>query len=223
MNVDELVAAFKTANILLVRVEYLDDSVDSRGLRVSGELSDFIAAAKALLIPVVFVYAEKLDAGDFFYRHEDNEAEESLDETAVSTEQDLCLVNIELEQFKKYVGEIGSFTLYAAIQPKGLTYFIENEWYAHFWECRDSITESIEQQDVDSQADRDEEEDKQLGALRARLDELVTDKKFARLPTQKAMVEYAKLHVSGIDGLDSADLRDAISELRARIIAKGIL
>jgi hypothetical protein len=217
MNFAELEATFKAADIVLVEVEDLDDADDSRSLRVAGDLGNYISAAKALRIPVVFVYLETLEAEDFVYRPGDDDADEEED----SQEQDLCSANAELSQFRTHVGEVGSFTLYAAMQPKYLTYFIENAWYAEFWKSRDSTTESIDQEYADSQADLDDEETQRLREVTARLNDLVNDKKFVRLPTQKAMLAYAKLNIAGIDEMDTGTLKAAISDIAAQIIAKG--
>jgi hypothetical protein len=117
MDLEELEAAFKPANVLLVKVEDLDDSVDSRTLRVSGELADYIAAAKALNNLVVFAYVETLDTEDFLYFPDDRV---DADEEDDSDEQDLCSVNPELEEFKRYIGRVGRVTLYAPTPPKGI-------------------------------------------------------------------------------------------------------
>jgi hypothetical protein len=106
-------------------------------------------------------------------------------------------------------------------RPKGLTYVVENEWYDEFLECQDAAIESIEQQRLESQADRDQEEDKRLAVVTARLENLVNDKKFVRLPTQKAMLAYAKIKIPEIDEWDDVSLKNVISDLAATILAKS--
>jgi hypothetical protein len=215
MDLEETRAAFRAANILLVEVEDIDDSPQS--LRIAADLADYISVVKALHIPVVFIYLETLEMEDFIYLDGDAET----DEEDESRRLDLCSINVELKRFKKHIGEIGSFTLYAAMQPKGLTYFNGNDWYAEFWKCRESATNSIDQGKVESQVNLDDEERKRLGEVTARLSELVNDTKFARLPTQKAMLAYAKLHIAGISEIDNATLKAAISDIAAHILAKG--
>jgi hypothetical protein len=215
MDLEELAAAFKPANVLLVKVEDLNDSVDSRSLRVSGELADYIAAAKALNSPVVFAYAETLDAEDFLYFPDDTDEEDD------SEEQDLCAVNPDLEEFKRYIGRVGRVTLYLPTSPEGLTYVVANTWYDKFLERRDAATGSVDQRYEDAQAERDQAKDKRLSALTARLDDLVNDRKFVRLPTQKAMLAYAKVNIPGIAELDGVSLKNAISDLAARILVKS--
>jgi hypothetical protein len=107
------------------------------------------------------------------------------------------------------------------VQPTGMTYVIENAWYVDFWKCRVSTTNSIDQGHAAAQADIDEEEGKRLSEVAARLKNLLNDKEFARLPTQKAMLAYAKRKIAGIDEIDSETLREAISDLKAEIVAKG--
>ena len=216
MHFQELGTAFQAANITLIEVENFDDADDYRSLRVAGNLANYISAANALHVPVVFVYLEELEVEDFLYRPGNDEADD--DETQ---ERDLCSVNLELKPFKKYLGEVGSFTLYAPLQPKGLTYLIENDWYTEFWKCRDSAAELVEQQYANSQASIDEEENKRLAAVTTRLNNLVNDEKFARLPTQKSMLAYARRNVAGVDAMDRGTLKEAISDIAAQIIAKG--
>jgi site-specific recombinase len=216
MDIEQLRTAFRAADIILVEVEDLDGLNDSRTMRVAGELLDYISAVKALRIPVVFVYIETLEAEEFMYRPSDDDTDAAED----SEEQDLCSINMELKQFKEHIGEVGSFTLYAAMQPKGVTHFIENAWYAEFWKCRVSTTDSIDRKCEAAQADLDNADTRRLCEVTARLKHLVNDKKFARLPTQKAMMAYAKLNIAGIDEMDAGTLKEAISDIAAQILAK---
>jgi hypothetical protein len=56
-------------------------------------------------------------------------------------------------------------------------------------------------------------------AMLAKLRGLVDDKKFACLPTQKAMLQYAIRKFPELQDLNPADLKLEIQELKARIDA----
>jgi hypothetical protein len=217
MELEEAKAAFKASSILLVEVDELDDPDDSRALRVSGSLAEYIEAAQALQNRVVFVYAQTLDEDDFLYDSEEPDAES--DDT--DQEQDLCAIQPELKSFRPRIGSVGSLYFYAPVPERGLSYVIEHEWYRKFYEYQDSAIETIEERVAESRAGRDREESGRLRELERQLDGLVDDKKFARLPTQKAMLAYAKLNIAGIENLDEVSLKGVISNLAARILAKS--
>jgi hypothetical protein len=73
MDLKELESAVGVAGILLVEVEGLDDSTGRGALRVAGPLDNYIAAAKALGVLVVFYFLETLQSADFIYSLEDDE------------------------------------------------------------------------------------------------------------------------------------------------------
>jgi hypothetical protein len=193
-------------------------------LRAVGAVDDYLAAIKALSVSAVFVYAEKLEARDFRWSPGDDEIDDDLiaEEPEVGSEElDLCAGNPELRAFKQHVGQAGRFTFYASIGVRGLGYILENEWFTRFRDSQESAIDSVEQQAAEESENHDKEEEQRRAALTEKLEQLMHDKKFARLPTQKAKIAYAKINISGIDELGSAELRNAISELTAKIAAVG--
>jgi hypothetical protein len=218
-QLEELKSAFKAADILLVEVEGegLNESRVSAAFHVTGSLEQYIQAAQALQNRVVFVYAQTLDKEDFLYGSEDPDGESGdRDE-----DQDLCDIEPELKLFRARIGSVGSFHFYAPVPEKGLCYVVEHEWYTRFYEHRDSAIDGLEERAAESQAHRDQEESTRLRELERQLDGLVHDKKFARLPTQKAMLAYAKMNIAGIEELDQDSLKVAISNLAAKILANS--
>ena len=216
MELDDLKKNFKSADITVVLVDNLGDDMASDSFNVVGELKDYVSALKALAISVVFVELEKVESDDFVYRPDDETEEEDGSE-----EQDLCSVIKDLATFKAHLGDVGRFTLYAPMRSRGLSHTIENSWYSNFLECRDDAIEAVEQQLEEKRADVEKEDDERAAELTKRIVELGDDQKFARLPTQRAMIAYAKLNVPGFDEIDDSALRDAISDLRAQLMAKG--
>ena len=226
MELREIEGAFQTAEILLVEVQDLDDVIGTRALRVVGDLAKFSSTVTTLRIPVVFYSLDKLDAWAFVYSEENDDPSSEFDQNDGETEaleEDLCAVDSKLEGFKRYIGSIGRICMYAPMEHIQLTYVIENPWFTEFWECRHAAVELSNERRHDSQSILIDEENKQLREVAARLDDLVNDKHFVRLPTQKAMLAYAKLHISGLDDVDKSFLKEAISDLYAKIVAKGRL
>lgn len=224
MVLDELKETFRKEGVLLVEVAHIEDLDELRVLRAVGAVDDYLAAIKALSISAVFVYAKKLEERDFRWNPGDDEIDDDLiaEEPQVGSEElDLCAVNPELRAFKQHVGQAGRFTFYASIGVRGLGYILENEWFTRFRDSQDSAIDSVEQQAAEESESHDKEEEQRRAALTEKLEQLMHDKKFARLPTQKAKIAYAKLNISEIDELGSAELRNAISELTAKIAAVG--
>jgi len=216
MDINELKSKFHAAGVLLVQAEPFPDAEESGSLCVSGSLDEYLAAVKALGIAVVFVSLEKLDDQDFQYsKYEDDFLEPDIDI------QDLRAVNPELHFFKKYVGEIGRFDFFAPVLPKGVMFVLEQEWYGRFLQSRQSAVETIEERSADELEALDQELDQRHYELVAQLEQLVSDEKFTRLPTPKAMLDYAREKIPELDDLEPSELRNAIAELKARIDARA--
>jgi hypothetical protein len=110
----------------------------------------------------------------------------------------------------------------APVQPNGLNFVIDNEWYDNFLICREVASESIDQIRAESRAKHDEEERTRNAAVLTKIDDLVNDNSFARLPTQRAMLAYARDLIVGIEDLDETTLKGAISGVWAKIKARGL-
>jgi len=146
MELSKLKALFKSAGVLLVEVENIDDPDESGALCVVGTVDEYLAAVKALSIPVVFVHAEKLLEEDFRYSAVEDAAvlQADVDPDTDIEEYDLCDVNPELFTFKQHVGSVGLFTLFAALPPKGIAYVLENEWWTRFHQSQYAAIAGIE-------------------------------------------------------------------------------
>jgi len=148
MELNKLKALFLSAGVLLVEVEHIEDPDESDALCVIGTVDEYLAAVKALSIPVVFAYAEKLEEEDFLYSTPSDELVSEVgvdpDTDADVEEFDLCAENPELFTFKQYVGAVGLFTLFAALPPKGLAYVLENDWWARFHQSQYAAIARIE-------------------------------------------------------------------------------
>ena len=226
MELKELEAVFQGTKILLVEVEDIDDETGTHALRVAGDLAAFTSTVSKLGIPVVFLTLDKLDASAFVYRQQNEDLSTTTEERYLeieTPEEDLCAANQALASYKRYIGSIGRIWLYAPTDHFQLTYVIEDPWFTEFLECSEAAITLINQQLHESEATLEQLENDRLSELTKRLNNLVNDKKFAGLPTQKAMLEYAKINISGLDQVDKSFLKEAISSLYAKIIAQSAL
>ena len=217
MDVAELRAMLAADEILLIEIEDLGDRFEAKGLRVSGSLQDYVSALKALKIEVVFVYVEKLEAEDFLYAQD-----EGVDDLEDVADVDLRLESLELKRYDEWMGEVGRLLLYAETRTTALTYIIDNDWYGEFLEHRNIAYDSLERKRGDVHNERAHAEAMKLSEIESALKSLIDDKKFTRLRTQKAMLAYAKEHISGLEDIDATMLRTAISDLAAMVQARGI-
>jgi hypothetical protein len=217
MDVAELRAMLAADEILLIEIEDLGDRFEAKGLRVSGSLQDYLSALKALKIEVVFVYVEKLEAEDFLYAQD-----EGVDDLEDVADVDLRLESPDLKRYDEWMGEVGRLLLYAEARTTALTYIIDNDWYGEFLEHRNIAYDSLERKRGDVHNERAHAEAMKLSEIKSSLKSLIDDKKFTRLRTQKAMLAYAKEHISGFEDIDASMLRTAISDLAAMVQARGI-
>jgi hypothetical protein len=227
MDFEALKATIQTVGIHAVRVEQEDGIFPSskRDPRVVGSLDDYLAALTALKAPIVLVYTRPLEEDDFLYSSSGREAadDEAAEEGEGETpEIDLCKVNPALTAFKEHVRSVGTYLLTSPLQGDSLDFLIEEPWYQRFkegWEV--AVTVIDEAQAAEASRMQLEEEDR-LADVIAAMDGLAEDKKFARLPTQKAMLQYALDKIPGLSDIDVSSLRMKIQDLKARIDARSI-
>ena len=227
MDFEALKATFKTAGIPAVRVEQEDGIFPSskQDPRVVGSLDDYLAALTALKAPIVLVYTQPLEEDHFVYSSGAGEAannEVTEEGEGEIPEIDLCKVNPALTAFKEHVGSVGTYLLTSPLQGESLDFLIEEPWYQQFeaaWEVAVRVID--EARAAEASRVRLEEEDRLADVISA-LDGLVEDKKFAQLPTQKAMLQYALDKIPSLSDIDMPSLRMKIQDLKARIDARRI-
>lgn len=217
MTVDELKSTFGEAGILLLQVEDFPERSRSADFTVKGTLSEYVAAAKAFQIPIVFLYTETLDEEDFLYNLEGSDEESMVDDEATL---DLCSIDGRLLAFKEYVGKVGVFFFTAPMQSNLISYSLQEEWHLNFSSCWEAAVEEAEKARVEKLKNDAAHDDAENLTLLKTLHDLIDDERFARLRTQKAMMVYAIKHIPGLEKLGRGVLRSEIQELVAKIDAR---
>ena len=132
---------------------------------------------------------------------------------------DLFAGNKELRRFKEYVGRSAVIRLSVQMQSDYLDLVIEESWWREFLDLRTQITDKLDSERELERAAETAQEDAEIDGLLARLRELADDAKFAKLPTQKAMLQYALRQIPELESIDLSDLRSEIQEIKAKIDA----
>jgi len=219
MNIDTLKASFQSAGVLLVRIEGDAISSEDSGKSVLGSLEDYISALKALKAPIVLLYVEELDEGDFSYSSEEDSSENDADEDARNP-IDLCSEAPELKAFKTYIGEIGQYRLSANAPEGRLDFYIRENWYRVFLQIWGETIDRIDEARATVRAAADSDEAQKRASLFASLDRLTNDDRFVRLKTQKAMLVYALDQIPGVGDVDRDAVKERIRDIAARIAAR---
>jgi len=230
MDINTLKTIFKTAGILPVFVEREDGGFpfSKKDPRVVGPVEEYVSALTTLKAPVVLVYTLTLTKDDFLYSSDGND--EDSDEAGdargdgheVGADTDLCTVNPALTRFRKHIGGIAVFLLSSPLQRESLDYMIEEDWYPDYVEQWDEAVRVIDAASEVEASKADFAEQARFAQLLEAMEALVDDQKFVRLPTQKAMLAYARDKIPGLNEMDHSTLKDKIQELNAKIAARRI-
>ncbi len=225
MPLDPLITKLTAAGFFPIRVEgnvLLKE--DSGGRVFIGDLDEFIAAAKALKVDVIFVMSRALEEGDFNYSsnviEDDNEedAYEDVDEEPIH----LPSVVPALSKFEQYIGQDCAYKLSTPMANDTLDFYTQEPWWLEFVDLFKEAIAKVEQDKEVAQelqrAEREAEQDKMLKRLR----QLINDSDFVRLPTQKAMLAYALDKIPELEMIDSLTLQGEIQTVNAKIAAKGL-
>jgi hypothetical protein len=199
----------------------------------SGSLPEYLEAVKALQVRAIFVYAEKIDESDFLVEADAGDVDDDDDDDAadadadadaddaIATTVDLCTVNKKLVPFKERFGQVGLFWLSASLQNEHLDLALDEPWWREFLEIRDEAIERImregEQREAAALSSKRAETEELIGQLH----ELAEDSSFAKLPTQKAMFQYALRVLPKLKVLDDRRVKIEIQELKAKIDSGG--
>jgi hypothetical protein len=213
MDLEALKQTLRSAGTHPVQVEGSAFPSDAHGETVVGALDDFIEALKALRTPIVLICVEVLEESDFEYEPEQDEG------TSVAI--DLCREYPELERFKQHIGGIGRFRLFVPMPPINLNYYIQQSWHRDYENCWFAAAERVNRMVADAEASAEAANEARVTELVSKVRSLIDDKKFSRLPTQKAMLAYALDKIPGLDEIERAVIKEEIQELHARILARS--
>lgn len=218
MTLDELKKRINEAGLTPICVTN-DPPDDDRRLVIDGGLTEYLEAARAVGATTLVVYLRAFDEKYFLHDIDasDTDAEED-DESDVET-IDLCTINRALSKYKEFVGQHAMFRLSLHTRSDYLDLVIEEHWWRAFLEERSRTTDDLDNDRDQKVAAKRADEDAAVDGLIARLHKLVDDAKFAKLPTQKAMLQYALRQIPELESLDAAYLKSEIQEVKAKIDA----
>lgn len=181
-------------------------------------MDEYLEAVKSLRSDVIFISAIRITEEHFLYLDDDDEDEDDADADII----DLCSVVPELNKLKKRIGEDGHFDLSVSITSGNLSFSIHEEWMEHLVELLNKARDLVnENRDSELALIREEEIAKSKEVLK-KLHGLISDKDFVRLPTQRAMQEYAIDKFPELEDVADHDLKLEIQSLKAKIQAKGL-
>jgi hypothetical protein len=223
MDFEQLRQKLKDAGVLAMRVEGNASDENAEGFTASGTLDDYTEVLKTLLVSVVYVFTESIEAEDFQYQLVEDASDEDHEDQEDGEGIDLCKVDPELQKFRSHIGQIGAFRLCAFPPSYQLNFFIRETWYEEFLDCMNEAARIVDERRNAAAADVDAQEETKAKKLLESIHELINDAAFVRLPTQKAMLAYAIEHITGLGDLDRQIVKEAIQDVRARMDAKGFL
>jgi len=223
MALDTLITKMTAAGFFPIQVEGNVLNKEERGGRIFiGNLEEFIGAAKALKVDVVFVSSRSLEEGDFYYSLDEGDDEEDIDDVDEDEPIHLSSVITALSKFEKYIGQDCAYRISAQMANDTLDFYSQEPWWLEFVDLLREAIAKVEQDKEAAQeiqrAKREAEQKKVLEQLR----QLITDSNFIHLPTQKAMLAYALDKIPGLDLIDSMILQGEIQTINAKIAAKGL-
>ncbi|MDB5478353.1 MAG: hypothetical protein JWM96_848 [Alphaproteobacteria bacterium] len=211
MKINELKTQLVNAKLypIFVHMEFDEDS--SNQIVFDGDFNGYIAALKVLDVKAVFIAANTLEEENFIIDSNSDSVEED------SNELDLCNIQPKLKKFKDKIGQAGIFKLFSSLSNEGLIFFIKSEWWAEYVECFIDAVETYENQNDDISKKLQEDKEKKNKTLVSALHNLLEDKYFRSLTTQRAMNAYAHEKISNLNLYDPKALKLEIQKLYDKI------
>jgi hypothetical protein len=216
MELDEVKRKLKAANLHPICLKGSPlENYDGSEVFV-GNFDEYIEATRILGVAAIFIHTEMLTEDRFVIELEANEdSDDEVDEI------DICKFNPKLKKYRDHVGQIGVIQL--SIPSKfNVIFFIPADWWDDFIELYNETAEQINEDREDARTQvRAKEIERNRDILKS-LSNLIRDQRFVKLPTQRAMLEYAKEHVAELETIDERILRREMQNLHAKIKAKGL-
>jgi hypothetical protein len=212
MTLTELQSHLKSAGLVPVLVENSPPEEHHKRLMFAGTLQEYVEAVKAFQLRAVIVYSENIEESDF-------EAEADDDDDVLEAPVNLCVINRSLAQYEKRIGETGLLWLSVSLGDEHLDLAMHEPWWVEFLSMRDEAVQQLSLEGERRRAALDSSKRIEAAELIADLHALADDLRFAKLPTQKAMLQYALRAVPKLKGLKQELLKVEIQELKAKIDA----
>lgn len=214
MELFEIVSSLQAFDLTVVEVAELSGKPDT--VTVKGDLSMFCSTAKALGCSVVFAQPQTLDSDDFELSLETS-SYPSVSIDVKLTDHDPSIVN-----YRKYIGQIGAYSLYAPFCQGYLSIDVEEKWYRKFWDTASAAASLGIEKEKQQQEEQEKKTQANRAALLKKLNSLVSDNAFMSLPTQKQMLAYAIENIPELSQLPTPDLKRELQEIDAKAKAKGL-
>lgn len=218
MDIEKLKEALQGGNLHPVQIESSPIEQLERGHRFAGNLEEYIKAVQVIAAPAVFIRIEILDEFDFFHQRSDQEIS-SNDETDLV---DLRSIAPALRVFEKHLDATATYLFSSALTADSLDFVIDEPWWIEFLRARRTAVDQVDEDFAASEAKARAERQSKNQHVLALLKDLINDKDFSRLPTQKAMVAYAAEKIPELQDVDDATVRTEIQNLHAKIRARGL-
>lgn len=216
MNLEALKEKLKTKNIYPIQVEERISEINSNSF--IGSIDDYIEAAHVLGASAVFIFTETLELEDFEYELEIDNGRLEIE----TEEVDLCKINNIIDNYKEYIGQAGVLKLLVRTPQCNLRFSIKEDWWLEFINIREETIDRVsEHQEAARAKQRATQEAKEKKIIKS-IGNLISDEDFVRLPTQRAMSEYAKEKIPDLDTIDALTLKREIQNINAKIKAKGL-
>lgn len=216
MNLEALKEKLKTKNIYPIQVEERISDINSNSF--IGSIDDYIEAAHVLGASAVFIFTETLELEDFEYELEIDNGRLEIE----TEEVDLCKINNIIDNYKEYIGQVGVLKLLVRTPQCNLRFSIKEDWWLEFINIREETIDRVsEHQEAARAKQRAAQEAKEKKIIKS-IGNLISDEDFVRLPTQRAMSEYAKEKIPDLDTIDALTLKREIQNINAKIKAKGL-
>lgn len=218
MTLVDLLSQLRGASLSPIRVEFVPEH--SYDIEFVGTLDEYIEAAKALQSKVTFVSTITLSDANFLF--DDPEADD--DQTEIEDEEriDLCLFVPALKKFKDRIGEDGRIDLFVPLTNGRLTFSVAEDWMMTFAELHSKAQRRVQQSAQGERAQQKADDEARIQKCLGNVRDLISDKDFVRLSTQKAMLAYAIEKFPELEDCNEIYVKREIQKLKAKLEAKGI-
>lgn len=213
---DALVDKVRAAGCIPVTVYDDTNPEDSDGLAFVGSFDEFLALARELQVRAVFVSVRTFTEGDFA------ENREHIASEVEASPQRVNAYLAELDLFKGHFGKVCERKASLRTPSFVLNYFESEDWWTKYSNKVEEALEGVAELVATNQQALEAAATVQREAVLAELKALLRDDEFLRLPTQRAMIEYAREGIDNIDLLDESELKAEIQRLNDRAVARGL-
>ncbi len=218
MGVVEVKEKLLSVSIHTIQIEGSADRDDAKGFIFIGSLDEYVTALRTLGVSFVFLASELLEEDDFVYVPDISGTDEENEDSIV----DLVAIQPALGKYKKHIGQQCRYKLSAPMSNSTLDYLEQEVWWKEFEDLWNEAVESVdaekEEEESRIQIVQNERDQKLIQDIQT----LINDKVFICLPTQRAMLEYVRENVPGVNKLDPYLLKEEIRTLDAKIKARRL-